>query len=441
MRIIGIRKIPRCSPSGRLLSRTLILLLMTLTALPGSGDQQGKPKKISRKTARLEARLQALMTEYTVLGMTCVVVRNNRIVYSGAYGYADVENKRPMTTDTVFRIASMSKPFAGTALMQLCERGKCHLDDDVSRHLGFTLRNPRHPGKVIRLRHLMTHTSGLTDHGGYNDFLKASYGDNPPPITEILVPGGRFFSRASWKTSPPGRKFEYSNLGCGVAATIVEKISVERYDRYCARHIFTPLGMTASLNPAEMPHPEKFAVLYDYLEDQDIFEPAIDNYSVHPPAKRPPPKHPPGYNGSIHSPQGGVRCSAPDLAKFMIAHMNDGQYGKVRILKKKTARLMRRVHWSGFQSGRLYRKTGLFLHITGKLIRKKTLAGHGGRAYGFLGLMYFDRKSRSGIIIFMNGGNFFRDEKGRRGRRKRMFHRIEERLYRTLYFSCIRDRL
>ena len=113
MRIIGIRKIPRCSPSGRLLSRTLILLLMTLTALPGSGDQQGKPKKISRKTARLEARLQALMTEYTVLGMTCVVVRNNRIVYSGAYGYADVENKRPMTTHTVFRIASMSKPFAG----------------------------------------------------------------------------------------------------------------------------------------------------------------------------------------------------------------------------------------------------------------------------------------------------------------------------------------
>lgn len=391
----------------------------------------------------VDREIERIMREYKVIGLSFTAVRSGRVIARGSYGFADVERKTPVTPDTIYRIASISKPFTATVIMQLVERGLLGLDDDVSRHLGFRLRNPRFPRRPVTIRHLLTHTSGLRDGGRYDDFLTASYGPNPPPLTSMLLRGGDFYSPAIWRRSPPGRDFYYTNLAFGILATIAEKVTRSPFDEYCRSRVFEPLKMNASFNVSHFANLEPLAVLYYHYSEEDLkketnagkkeFEPSIDNYggkalpeNGHRPVR-------PGFNAVVHSPQGGVRASADDCAHFMLAHINDGVWEGRRILKSATARRMRRVHWEGRRHNGIYRRNGLGFHITRGLVPGTTLVGHSGRAYGFQGAMFFNPATKWGVIIMMNGGDYYKDEKG-----DVEFHDIEIKLFRMLHDNLIR---
>ncbi len=383
--------------------------------------------------------LIAIMQKYRVIGMNYLVVRKGEEVGYGCFGYADAERKVPMKRTTIFRIASISKPIAATALLQLVEKKKCRLDDNIEKHLGFKVRNPRHRKRAITIRHLLTHTSGLSDEGGYGEFLRASYGDAPPPLSSILAADGIYVMKKNWQTHPPGKKFHYSNLGYGTIATIIEKKSRLRFDEYCKKHVFQPLGMHASFNVDDFESVDDFAVLYSHYSEEEKareeyknkneFEPSMDAYRGRKPQTKNFTGWKPGFNAVVHSPQGGARVSMIDLAKFMTALMGDGSIDKKsRILKPASVREMRKTQWSGTLGNGLLRKTGLGLTITKNLIQGETLYGHSGRAYGFQGMMYFNCAKKYGIIIFMNGGDYYKDEK-----EPVEFHNIELELFRLLH--------
>jgi CubicO group peptidase (beta-lactamase class C family) len=390
-----------------------------------------------------EVRIREIVAKYRIFGLAYLVVKNKEENGYGCFGYADVERKKPMKRTTLFRIASISKPITATAIMQLVQRRRCRLDEDVSRYLGFRLRNPRYPKKIITLRHLLTHTSGITDHGHYDRFLEASYSASPPPLSAILRKGGIYYSKRSWAKHPPGRKFKYTNLGFGVIGTLVERISKTRFDEYCKKNIFIPLGMKASFNIDDFADVSGFAALYSHYSEKERerpeyrnkkeFESSMDNYRGSNPARRDLHGFTPGYNAMIHSPQGGARVSLDDLGKFMSACMHQGSYEKGRILEYWAASYMQRVQWSGHRHDGIYRENGLSFHITRNLVKGVRLVGHSGRAYGFQGTMYFDPVKKNGIIILMNGGDYYRDEKD-----PLEFHHVETELYRLLHDAYLR---
>lgn len=421
--------------------RALSVLLILAACTPALRADETLPRDTNAGDA-FAARVVETMAKYRAIGLAYLVMKGNAEKGYGCFGYADTRRKTPVKRTTLFRIASISKPITATAIMQLVQRRKCRLDEDVSRYLGYTLRNPRYPKKPITLRHLLTHTSGITDHGHYERFLEASYSMSPPPLSSIVRRGGIYYTKKAWKKQPPGKSFEYSNLGFGVIGTLVERISKMRFDEYCKKNIFMPLGMKSSFNIDDIADADDIATLYAHYSEEERehgdnknkreFEPSMDNYNGGRPPERNLRGFTPGYNAMIHSPQGGARTSVDDLGKFMATCMNGGAHRGGRILQYWAAAYMQRELWSGAQPNGIRRKNGLSFHITQNLVKGVRLVGHSGRAYGFQGMMYFDPVRKNGIIILMNGGDYYREENG-----PLEFHHVETEFFRLLYGEYI----
>lgn len=341
-----------------------------------------------------------------VVGVSAVFVKNGEVIWSRGYGWADLENERPADASTIYRIASISKTITATALMQLFEKGYFSLDDDIGDYLGYRVRNPNYPDIRITFRMLLTHTSSILD-GGYNRVLDSP---NPPPLKELLVPGGSAYTPDTWGDYPPGTRFVYSNFGAGIVACLVEVLSGQNFDTYAISHIFTPLGMDAGYEVADLAHPERLAVLYRPAGNGN-FTPACDYY----PGGQLPPRRPQLPLGNYYiGPAGAVRTSALDLARFMTAQMQAGVYRGVRILKEETADLMQQIQWYGYGYQGLFRMIGLFIHITDALAGRR-LRGHPGEACGLLSDMYFSLDEQAGVVFMTNGGYYIVPEGGYAG--------------------------
>ncbi|MHB1041602.1 MAG: serine hydrolase domain-containing protein [Eubacteriales bacterium] len=348
----------------------------------------------------LDAAILAEMDKNKIVGVSAAFIKGSRIAWSGGYGWADLEREKQASPDTIYRIASISKTMTATSLMQLWEQGLFGLEDDISDYLGYRVRNPYYPEDKITFRMLLTHTSSILDSGGYELALSSPA---PPPLKELLAPGGKFYREKTWGNFRPGGSFEYSNLGFGITGALVEVISGQRFDQYAINRIFRPLGMDASYNIADIINFDKVAVLYR-TSGNGMFNPACDFF---PDGEKPRRKDYPLPPGNYYmGPSGSVRSSAQDLAKFMIAHMHGGACGGARIIDEKTADLMHQAHWCGYGMEGFFRQIGLSFHITDALAGRR-LTGHAGEACGLVSDMYFDLENRTGVIFMTNGG-FYR---------------------------------
>ncbi|ANE45282.1 hypothetical protein SY83_01865 [Paenibacillus swuensis] len=350
--------------------------------------------------------IKRIMEEHHVVGLAAAVLKPGGDVWTGGYGWANLANRIPVTEKTVFRVASISKTVVATALMQQVEQGRAALDQEAGELLGFTVRNPKHPDKPVTLKHLLTHTSGLQDE--YVRFVIDSRTENPPKLhlRELIEPEGAYYSEGLWGDGEPGDPhfFEYSNTGAILLATIIEKLSNERFDLYCRNHIFDPLGMAdSSFNIQDIPDMDAVAVLYEYVEDERRFTVGTDDFGGHKPNATDFSDYVPGTNGAIFSPQGGLRTTVKDLSRFMRTHAEGGALEGTRILQQETAKLMHNTHWSGNRHEGFFRTIGLQFMITEDLIPGKRLIGHSGDAYGLLSNMYFHPEEQWGILLIMNG--------------------------------------
>lgn len=356
----------------------------------------------------LTKTLDAIKNSYKMVGMSVTIVKGGTIRYTGSVGKADIARNLPVTDSTKYRIASISKTIAATALMQLYDQGKFNLDDDVSRALGFTLRNPSFPSDSITYRMLLSHTASVNDGTGYDDFLASTASNPPPSLSSVMVPGGANFTGDMWLNRKPGTYFTYANIGFGILGTLVERISNERFDIYCYSHIFKPLGLDASYNILDLANINNLAVLYRNTTPQ------CDNYGGVKPAARDLSGYVVGSNAVIFSPTGGVRMSSKDLALFVMMRMNGGIVDGIRILSDSTARKMIQPVWTyngsnGDAYYGLFRKWGLGTQITTNapmgdiVVPGKIMAGHAGEAYGLVSDVYFEIANEFGIVFITNG--------------------------------------
>ena len=302
-----------------------------------------KPEDAGLSSERLK-RIQTLMQGHTeakdFAGAVTLVTRRGKVVQHEAYGLMDLDAKKPMRTDTLFRLASMTKPITAVAILMLMEDGKLLLTDPVSKYLP-EFKNPKvavwnmpndpkgsgyrlaPADREISIQHLLTHTSGLAngEAGPAGEFVRQAK----------LPRGGSLAERvARAATLPlnfqPGTQWEYSpGTGFDTLGRVVEVLSGMNLEQFFKQRIFTPLGMNNSF----------FTVPQNRLGDVAVLYVPGDQGLTRPPAPAPLPA-----SGEYFSGAGGLTGSAEDYLQFAQMLLNGGQSNGVRLLSRKSVELM-----------------------------------------------------------------------------------------------------
>lgn len=328
---------------------------------------------------KAEAAIQQLMQTTPVVGLSVAVVKDNKIIYNHSFGYKDLEQKLPLQNDHIFRIASISKSFTTTAIMQLVAKKQISLDQDVSELVGFKVRNPKFPSTVITLKMLLSHRSSINDSEGYFSLDAIDPAKNPN-------------WEKSYNAYEPNKGYMYCNLNYNLAGSILEKITGVRFDQYIQQQILDPLGLYGGYNVNALDS-NLIAKIYEYKRDSAkfIYSPnayaprteEINNYTM-------------GRSTPIFSPTGGMKISANNLATYMIMHSQLGKYKGGRMISKKLSQQMQAI----ISEEENY---GMALETSTQLIPGKTMIGHTGVAYGLYSIMFFEPKKKIGFVVISNG--------------------------------------
>ena len=328
---------------------------------------------------KAEAAIQQLMQTTPVVGLSVAVVKDNKIIYNHSFGYKDLEQKLPLQNDHIFRIASISKSFTTTAIMQLVAKKQISLDQDVSELVGFKVRNPKFPSTVITLKMLLSHRSSINDSEGYFSLDAIDPAKNPN-------------WEKSYNAYEPNKGYMYCNLNYNLAGSILEKLTGVRFDQYIQQQILDPLGLYGGYNVNALDS-NLIAKIYEYKRDSTKFTHSpsayaprteeINNYTM-------------GRSTPIFSPTGGMKISAHDLAEYMIMHSQLGKHKGKRIIPKKLSKQMQAI----ISEEENY---GMALETSTQLIPGKTMIGHTGVAYGLYSIMFFEPKEKIGFVVISNG--------------------------------------
>ena len=330
---------------------------------------------------KTEAEINTMMKKLDVVGLGVAVVKDNKIIYTHSFGKKSLENNTDLSNTDIFRIASISKSFAATSIMQLAEAKKISLDDDFGDLVGFKIRNPKFPDMVITLRMVLSHTSSINDSQGYFNL-------------DVINPSKNENWAKCYTDKQPGVGYLYCNLNFNMIGAVIERITGQRYDSYVKQHILAPLNLYGGYCVDSLDS-ERFVSLYEYDANTKKHTLAPAAYAAR---KEELSRYRLGESTPILSPTGGMKISATDLAKYMMMHMNYGKSAKVKIISKKSSKQMQ----TPLSKEENY---GLALLTTNDLIEGKTLTGHTGSAYGLYSAMFFDPKEKFGIVMITNGAN------------------------------------
>ena len=329
----------------------------------------------------LDELLGRQMEENHIAGAVVSVVKDGELLFAKGYGYADLENSIPVDPEqTGFRVGSVTKLFTWTAVMQLVEQGKLDLDADINTYLDF--RIPDTYPEPITLKHLLTHTPGFEDR--FFEVLASDVNDQVP-VRDWLV------SHMPARVRPPGMAAAYSNYGTSLAGYIVARVSGQPYEQYIQENILNPLGMAHSTAQSPMPPDLQAQASVGYTYEDGAFQPFPD------------------YLGQpAFVPAAAISASATDIARFMIAHLQNGSYSdantpEARILKEATAQQMHTTLYT--PDPRLLGTAYGFFDFSDN--GQRTL-GHSGESHPFNTLLLLLPDQNLGVFVSYNsegGGN------------------------------------
>jgi CubicO group peptidase (beta-lactamase class C family) len=294
------------------------------------------------KLDAIPARMQKFVDAGDLAGAVCVVGRKDGIVHESAVGFRDLATKDHAKNDTLFRIASMTKPITAIGIMILADEGKLNPEDNVAKYLpeftnqmlvaerGKDTLSLKKPSRPIQLRDLLTHTSGL-----------AAY---PTGVSDVYVKRNRTLSETALSVAlqplefEPGTKWSYSNSGIDTLGRIIEVVSGESYENFLKKRIFDPLAMNDTVFYPTQEQIARLAVTYGKDKDGKL-TPAPNLLGDLPPH----PKHP--------IPAGGLVSCGEDLAKLYRMMLNKGELNGKRILSEKAVAEMTRVQTGEINTG------------------------------------------------------------------------------------------
>jgi len=310
------------------------------------------------RMVNLNAQLQAIVDteEAPLAGLSVLVKQAGVVVHEAQFGrrYIDPatpEADLPVTPDTLFRVASITKLAVSLCALRLADAGLLDLDADVGEILGYRIRHPNYPTARITPRLLMSHRSGFSDAG--NDLLDGTT-DLRALLFEMRDASG---ARNPWSKGGGGDYFEYSNLNFVVLAAAMERVTHSRFDALMRTWLLEPLDMVGGFDPARLPAQERaqLATLYrKAVNDESTWSPAGPWYAQT--DDRRGPDQPaldarfagpylPGSRPGLFGPQGGLRTRVRDLAKLADLLLGNGQYDGRTILQRARVQAMLQESW------------------------------------------------------------------------------------------------
>lgn len=297
----------------------LIVFLFSIAFISCDNSEDSTPTPVNppiNSVEDLSNQLQKVIDETEMPGFTVAIVKNGEIAYQNSFGFADIASQKAYTNQTTQPIGSISKTFIGAAIVKAIEEGYFTLETDINDILPVELINPKNPTATIKVKHLVTHTSGLVDNAYFlayhvlpgenmntsgaqklTDFMGVQQRDRIPLeeyLAEYYLEDGDLFSEENFSAVAPGTVWEYSNIAASLAAYLVESATGKSFDEYVTEKIFQPLGMNNSAFFSSDLNAQKMATLYF---DKNTPLPLYGNDSY---------------------PDGSVHTSNEDLTKYLL---------------------------------------------------------------------------------------------------------------------------
>jgi D-alanyl-D-alanine carboxypeptidase len=345
------------------ISRLFLLIAVALRLHASVADDA----EVKGEERLFESWIQGQLTYRHLPGVAVGVVHDQQLVWAKGFGYADIKARTPMTPATLFRMASHSKLFTATSIMQLRDAGKIHLDDAVSNYLPwFHIQPASADDPAITIEELLTHNSGLPREAGAH-WTELNFPDAAGIQTFIKDHSAPYSPEIRWK---------YSNLGFTIAGMVVEKVSGEKWAAYVQHHIFDPLGMTSSSVDRQVPG---LATGYGKLMPDGSRAPM------------------PFVDARAMGAATGITSNVQDMARFVSLQFRSGKPGGSQILSTGALRIMHRVRVleNDWQSG----------NAIGFAVRReqgKLYVGHGGSYFGYKTQTYMQIEPKVGVIVLTN---------------------------------------
>ena len=370
---------PRAMPREALFGAVALLCILvghgspalaqTAGAVEPSAQEGGSPPQFENLEAFLDGFMDAYLAEGPVAGGVVAIVQGGELVLARGYGYDDMEVRRPVDPErTLFRLGSVSKLFVWTAVMQLVESGQLDLDADVNQFLeGFEL--PATFDTPVTMASLMSHTGGFEDRT-LGLFSRSS--DLPAPLGAILA---RDFPA---RVRPPGQFASYSNHGAALAMHVVELVSGQPWKEYLAEHVFQPLTMARTT----FEQPVGPSLGSDLAKGYGVVGGELEEA---------------GFEVVPLAPTGGASATATDMARFMVAHLQLGEFGEARILREETSR---RMHSELFRHADGVNPMA-YGFVDGSRNGERMI-GHGGDTVLFHSLLQILPERKLGIFVAFN---------------------------------------
>ncbi|WP_299798981.1 serine hydrolase domain-containing protein [uncultured Maribacter sp.] len=349
-------------------------------------------------TKNLTEELEQIVTAGPIVGFSVAIVNEEGTRYENGFGFADKKADQKYTANTLQNIGSISKTFIGVALLKAQELGKLNLDDNINDYLPFQVVHPKFKNTPITIRQLASHTSGIKDPAEYESkgyILKeaengtAKVNGNFLPPTEMMSLGdyleailsedGKWYKKKTFSKYQPGGMFNYSNIGAGLAALVLEQATGEPFPAFTQKYIFDPLQMTSSgwsFNTIDVSMHSK---LYADSETELAF------YEL------------------VNYPDGGLITSAHDLAKYL-SEIIKGNAGNGTMLSADSYKdlfipqLTDENHKD--RSDKEYNdeyNMGVFMGMS-----SKGQIGHTGSDPSVVTFMFFDEKTKTGKLVLIN---------------------------------------
>lgn len=333
----------------------------------------------------LDASLAKVFSGHKATGAALYVAKDGEIVYEYLYGYADRKAGIPVSEDTYFRTASVTKMISAIHIMQLVEQGLLDLDENIGVYFGYSVTNPYAGDAPVTLRQLMTHTSSLSSNGGYTKSSRT--------LSSLLDDSSKQWN--NFHKYAPGSKYEYSNFGAGIMGSLMEAVTGMNLNDTVTSGLFDPLGIDAGYHQTLVDTPENITALYTpekalMSSRSKLLAQTWDN-AVDPDTH---------YRKTV----GAVWMKGRDLCRIGMLLCQGGTLEGVTILQPETVSLMM-ADQNGQPGITCSSPYGLCVHRVDNLVKGRMVYGHQGMSGGIVCNVYFDPETQFVFALVTNGSS------------------------------------
>ncbi|MBQ6898284.1 MAG: beta-lactamase family protein [Clostridia bacterium] len=325
--------------------------------------------------AALKKKADEIASSYSATAVQAAVIKNGKLYFTYEYGKADIDTGKEITSDTKLRIASLSKLVTDIIFMALCDEGLVSLDGDIGDYLGFPVRNPGFPDKVITPAMLMSHTGSIIDTGA---FLESRLSGSSSSIKELL-------SSDAFAYYEPGTYYSYSNFSVALIGSIAELVTKTPFEELAKKYVFTPLGIDAGFTASAVKNQELIANLYGNGGYSVAQQMALSWHET--------------LGQTHHLVQGNLTISAKDYMNIAAVLSNGGVSADgTRLLSEKAAQELLKVRYESDSF-----KSCFGLLKQSNVIEGTEVCTHTGSNFGMFSAFTIDPVTGNGVAVLTSG--------------------------------------